>query len=698
MKIESAQIRNFRILRDLEVDFENELSVIIGKNNTGKTSFLSVLEKFLSLENPVFSFEDLSINEQKKICELEGTNLTVEEYVAPFLSLKLLVSYSETDDISSASEFLLDLDYTISHFVLLMEYSLSYEKYQKLVCDFKETKSKIDGTIFRDYVSKNAHRYFAIKAYALEYGNETCRKEIALKTIQQVISMKVIEANRDVNNEQGRAKSLSNRASRYYTSKGSDVAFPSLQQQLLKADTKLTNEYRVIFNEIIKEIREMSYNPSEAELEIISSLTNKPIFQDNTIVKYKHNDTLLPEDYNGLGYLNLFAIIFDIRTKLDVLAKKNNKEETPTPINLLFIEEPEAYTHPQMQYVFRANIERILKKQQTEVPGFNLQTIISTHSAHIVSQCDFKDIKYFYRDDTDGSNVKSKGLINLHSAYKGYAEIVASLEEISEQNAEVRDEQIKKEQDRAFRFVKQYVTLNRSELFFADKAILIEGDTERMLLSAMMKKYDEIHRTDEGYTPLLSQNISVIEVGAYSHVFAIFLGFIGVKTLVLTDLDCAKKNANNRNVKCAFAEATTTSNASIKHFLKTDTVSDIVTLADNKRTFSYDAVKHEWVQNDDGVLRLNYQTKVGEYQPASFEDAFLALNMDFVVRFKESFQGLKNRDDLDTTSTNYYELAQKCIDGKTTFALDVLMHSNDDIDKWDIPNYITGGLQWLSLQ
>lgn len=123
---------------------------------------------------------------------------------------------------------------------------------------------------------------------------------------------------------------------------------------------------------------------------------------------------MLPEDYNGLGYLNLFAIIFDIRIKLNHLAKKNNDEENPTPLNLLFIEEPEAHTHPQMQYIFINNIKKILKTYCEELgQDFSLQTIISTHSSHMVLQCDFKDIKYFYRETV--TSVKSRSLKSLYS-------------------------------------------------------------------------------------------------------------------------------------------------------------------------------------------------------------------------------------------------------------------------------------------
>ena len=34
MKIESAQIRNFRMLKEMNIDFEEILSLVIGKNNS----------------------------------------------------------------------------------------------------------------------------------------------------------------------------------------------------------------------------------------------------------------------------------------------------------------------------------------------------------------------------------------------------------------------------------------------------------------------------------------------------------------------------------------------------------------------------------------------------------------------------------------------------------------------------------------
>jgi predicted ATP-dependent endonuclease of OLD family len=389
-------------------------------------------------------------------------------------------------------------------------------------------------------------------------------------------------------------------------------------------------------------------------------------------VKYKHDDTLLPEDYNGLGYLNLFAIIFNIRIKLDQLAKKSKPDESPTPINLLFIEEPEAHTHPQMQYVFITNIKRILAQHQENLP---LQTIISTHSSHIVSQCDFDDIKYFFR--ATQTNVVSRSLKNL------YSQMV---------NATEADE--KAQQERRYRFVKQYVSLNRAELFFADKAVLIEGDTERMLMTAMMKKIDSANAADEGYVPLLSQNVSTIEVGAYAHVFATFLGFLGIKTLIITDLDCASSQENGKSKP--FCEADITSNASIKYFLGTKKLDEIIATTNPQRTFNYVLATSAWSSDENGVLRIAFQSEENSYRASSFEDAFICRNIQFLIDNKTDFAGLKNRNSLTAENKDYYALAKGCISSKTSFALYILLYGGDSQEKWELPLYMKEGLEWLA--
>ena len=221
---------------------------------------------------------------------------------------------------------------------------------------------------------------------------------------------------------------------------------------------------------------------------------------------YQQEEHEFPEHYNGLGYMNLISMIFEI----DILIKELRRpcNGTGAALNLLFIEEPEAHTHPQMQYVFTKNIRNLIRSASG---SFHIQTVLSTHSAHIVSTADFDSIKYLQKKCTQ--EVVSKDLRELERDYE--------------------DDDVSK---RYFRFLKQYLTLHRSELFFADKIILIEGATERILFPAMMKKLDQDCPPGK-VTRLLSQNVSIVEVGAHSQVYGKFIHFLGIKTLIITDID-----------------------------------------------------------------------------------------------------------------------------------------------------------------
>ena len=205
-------------------------------------------------------------------------------------------------------------------------------------------------------------------------------------------------------------------------------------------------------------------------------------------------------------------MIFGIET---LMADIKNE---PADINLVYIEEPESHTHPQLQYIFIKNIKGLLKEHddslKTDENTSGIQTLITTHSSHIVSDCNFDDLIYFKRDNGE---VISKAFNSLKEEYG--------------------DDKL------GYKFVKQYLTLNSSELFFADKVICIEGDTERILLPTMMQKVDVANpiNQDSITMPLLSQNISIIETGAYSHVFRKLFEFLGIKVLIITDIDSTKE-------------------------------------------------------------------------------------------------------------------------------------------------------------
>ena len=50
MFLSKITVQNFRLLKDFSIDLEKELSLIIGKNNSGKTSLLYLLALLSRLE------------------------------------------------------------------------------------------------------------------------------------------------------------------------------------------------------------------------------------------------------------------------------------------------------------------------------------------------------------------------------------------------------------------------------------------------------------------------------------------------------------------------------------------------------------------------------------------------------------------------------------------------------------------------
>ncbi|XOS90598.1 hypothetical protein ACLMAB_17105 [Brevibacillus laterosporus] len=111
----------------------------------------------------------------------------------------------------------------------------------------------------------------------------------------------------------------------------------------------------------------------------------------------------------------------------------------------------------------------------------------------------------------------------------------------------------------------------------------------------------------------------------------------------------------------------------------------------------------QWVQNNKGNVLVIYQTldedsKGKPYYARSFEDSFFHLNRQFIIDNKEKFKSLKNINFFEDDNDPYY-LAEKCIDKKPNFAMEILINSKEEngveFSNWEIPNYIKEGLLWL---
>ena len=695
MKINKIKIENFRLLKNFQLDLENELSLVIGKNNCGKTSLLAVLDKFLNQSDKnKFSFDDFNVDFKNEIKALVENPLEdVEVFEQKGIKLKLFIEYNEEDDLSNISRVMMDLDPNNNFIVLGFEYVLDFEKLNKLRIDYNdfEKKEAIKNKKKKDdepkslkdliyFLKANHQDYFTVAKKSIEFDLST-NEENELNfidlikekiSIKEIINFKFISAKREVSNKEV-DKTLSIQTSKIYkkteASDEQQEAIDDFKDKLSDTDFVLSDIYSNLFKNVIEKVKTFGgIKKDDSIIEIISTLQHRELLEGNTTVMYTHNESSLPEHYNGLGYMNLISMIFEIEILIQDF--KNSKDEKPSDINLLFIEEPEAHTHPQMQYVFIKNIKELLKQGIIRDDGQSgeLQSIISTHSSHIVSESNFDDIKYLKKNGNN--SVIAKNLKELKEKYKTNT--------------------------KQYEFLKQYLTINRAEIFFADKAILIEGDTERILFPTLMKKYDideeKKHNnlgTVDDSLPLLSQNISIIEVGAYSQIFEKFIEFIGIKTLVITDLDSVGLD----DKKCEPSIGVNYSNDALSFFFNNPTLIDLKGFTIQNKTFSN--TNGLWNVDVNGKLCVVYQILENGFNSRSFEDSFIHLNRDFITPLKDEFKGLQRRSDFDNAANNAYQLAEHCIKKKTHFALDILYHSNDDFSNWQIPGYIKEGLLWL---
>lgn len=695
MNIFKIQVHNFRLLKHFSIDLEKDLSLVIGKNNTGKTSILAVLDKFLN-EKSKFSYDDLNIEFKKELTLLIEQNPPPAEFEPIGIKLRLFIQYGETDNLSNVSRLLMDLDPDNNIIVLGFEYILNYTDFLKLKSDLfvfssnedsKKVKARENGLEYekrdlKDFLKKEIGTYFKTQKKSFEYKLDT--KDINEDNfidlekeaigIKDVINFKYISARRDVTNKDV-DKTLSRQTSNLYKKKEDssekNQATEDFKDQLAGTDKVLTEIYGNLFNDVIDKVKNFGgIKINESDIAIISTLQHRELLEGNTTVVYAHDEHKLPEHYNGLGYMNLISMIFEI--EIIVQEFKRDKDKKPADINLLFIEEPEAHTHPQMQYVFIKNIKQLLGDGIKREDGENriLQYVITTHSSHIVADSDFDDIKYLKIQSTN--NVVAKNLKDLKIEYA-----------------------IDTDQ---YEFLKQYLTISRAEIFFADKAVLIEGDTERILIPTFMRKIDieekarlEAEGVKDDFLPLLSQNISIVEVGAYSQIFEKFIQFLGIKGIIITDID-SKGDLGKRNdtggvvlEACPVSAGIETSNTALLHFLSSTSWEQLKVLSEEDRIISVGT----------STICLCYQQEEGDYHARSFEDAFIHINRAFVNDKRDLFQGLQNRKLFDTVTNDAYRLAEKCIKKKTHFALDILYHSDENFSNWQIPAYIKKGLLWL---
>ncbi|MCT7909435.1 ATP-dependent endonuclease [Arcobacter lacus] len=659
MKITNIKIENFRLLDNVEINLEDITTAIVGKNNSGKTSLSEIFNLFMN--NKKFEFEDFSMTSHKNFQDAynlflqltaENKEETIKKIleIIPKIKLLLTIEYTESDNWVNIKPFISSLEET-NQIKILFNYSpKDTEKFLNTI-----QTNFLDNDVFIDKVRLFYSNYYhtTIQPYSETENTEL----VEFSDVQRLLQCHFIEAQRDLeDNKSNNTKLASIFQKQYdYQTKKEDSSSKALIEATDTANKEIEEKLKKFFEQFISSFKQFGFPGIDNEkLQLQSQIEMESLFRNNVRLVYNHDENLLPEKYNGLGYKNLMYIISKILS-FEIL-----HQDKKCDLNLLFIEEPEAHMHPQMQTVFIKNITDFLAKNE-----FNVQVIISTHSSHILTNAQFESIRYFSK------NAYSTQIKDLRKFHTGLTE------------------------PQTLKFLEQYLTLDKGELFFSDKAILFEGVVERLLMPIFIKKLDA-----SSCTKLCEQYISYIEVGgAYMNKFKELLEFLDIKTLIITDIDSVEKNITNKNrkqqttyQKCEIISNSElyTSNICLKSWLpKKIKISDLLNATDEDKTSN--------------KIRVTYQVKIDTKElkcGRSFEEAFIIENPKYMFDNKQVLLSIKseleNYNTKEEIITNSYNI-QDYIDRnkkKTDFAFDLLNNQ----ENWNVPTYIKEGLMWLSQQ
>lgn len=731
MKIERFVIRNFRKLKRTSIELTNESTIFVGANNSGKTSAMDALIIFLGdkdkNKNRKIRTDDITLCNWEEINKLgrkwatstdENKKLKLDIWRSNLPSLDVWINV-DISQIHQISHLIPTLDWSGGQLGVRIQFEPKNDKtLEKLYTDFRQAKLAADGTVkaaniketndktfslwpksMREFLDKKIHDYFGFCCFLLDPDNpdKLPDNQVALenKPFDGLFSIHVINAQRefsDNSSDESNRHILAKQLRDYYDAHLNPSDLPDVKdvaalQAIDEAQNIFDRKLKESFEPALKDLSKMNYpgfyNPEiilTSKLNPVESITHKsgiqfdvPRHKESELkpeqVKLLEESKLepellrLPEDYNGLGYRNLISMLFRLvqfRDEWQRKYKASKPESIIEPLQLVLIEEPEAHLHAQAQQVFIKKAYEILRTDISEPDQLTTQLVVSTHSSHIAYETPFTSLRYFKRISPDSEfPIPCAKVVNLSEVFG--------------------------KDDETLKFATRYLKTTHCDLFFADAAILVEGEAERMLIPHFIEhKYPNLQRS---YTTVLAIG------GSHAHRLKSLIEALDLRTLVITDLDSIKEGTAvkvrpKRNKK--YGTGNTTLKDWHPEISDQDELLDL--LAEKKVTAN-------------GQIRMAYQCpfkvkfngKEVEAIPYTFEDALTLTNIKLFNRYKDKTTGMLKKMCLAAGKENFEEACNamyNALEGvKAKMALDVLF--SFDPNKLIIPSYVAEGLQWL---
>lgn len=418
MKLVKLELENFRSYRNFEINFQEDMNVIIGRNDVGKSTIMEALEIFFNNELVKIDQSDLNndarnsgnyiikiklsfqLNENENII-IDSTNPTnpYDEFLLNGHYLTLVKTYNCSSSIKAASiKLYLECKYPR----ILSEDPLINQTQAKL------KRIVIDNEL-NEFVSDNRINAQLRMAIYNNYLTDAQRLDLVpieidlSKTSDDTKSLKSsIEKNLPLyflfQSDRANKDSDKDVQNPLNTAIQKALLKPSIKDKLDEVENLMKLEIEEIGNATIAKLNEMDSN-------IASSL--QPDYSKTpewkSVFKFSFTGDDIPINKRGSGVRRLILLNY-FRAEADRISRENNSNDV-----IYAIEEPETSQHPDYQLML---INALLELSQTN------QVIITTHTPQIAKIVDIKSLIIIIKDvngniiEFDNEEDKIEAIIN----------------------------------------------------------------------------------------------------------------------------------------------------------------------------------------------------------------------------------------------------------------------------------------------
>lgn len=741
------ELCQFRRLGKVQLDVDKKTTILVGANNSGKTSVLAALRHFLADGSPFGAF-DISLSQWPTLRALGKAWEALAEDPSTVTGneeqwkqqLQTLLSSMPTLDLW------FDAKAGLYHYVapflskfswkggpvgmrLRLEPASTVEELKQLAWTYRTAREPVkdmgaDSLAWPidllDFWLREPSKLGQVRAYKLDaennpitgfktYATQTLAADanpIERKNLSKVIRVDFVAAQRGLGSEEAESRSASgpHRVGMFsnqllkFARQHLNVASTGhghradLIKAVADAQRELDEKIHEAIADSVEEVKELGYPGlhDPQEIRFRTRIQTADLLDHGTAVQYsmhkESTEELLPEYSIGLGYQNLQSLSYQLVSFK--AARLRPEKGAPAPVHLVMIEEPEAHLHVQVQRIFPDKAHKLISPTEADASSLKSQLLISTHSSHLAHAEDFDRLRYVRRIPKCAANpMPTTEVVNLGQVFG--------------------------DDKKTRQFAERYFRVQHTDLLFANAAIFVEGVAERMLVPLFMER---------DFKDLNSRYVSFLDIGgSHAHRLKPLVEKLRIPTVIITDVDpCeeqeGKPKKNGEPTKKLVAVANTgqpglhCGNPTLRGWHpKLQKLEDFKNPTDSQLV---------WGETPECLVRFAWQLPVAEADgswPSSFEDSLVLTNMPWfkgLMEEKVDDDGVEVEPPTGALGSVAKAVAEAESVAEMVAALHTVMHSS--LNKGEFaasifeklssdepvacPKYIADALDWLHAQ